>query len=349
MKKAEKLTITPSATIKEALSVIDKMGMQIALIVDENSKLTGTITDGDIRRGLLKGQNINDSIEGLYNSKPVMGHVNQPKEDILQLGLAKGVYKIPIVDDNNKLVGIENIHDYLKITEKPNLIILMAGGLGTRLRPLTEKIPKPMLTVGERPILETIIKSFSKYGFRNFMISVNYRAEQIINYFEDGSRLGVSIKYLKEKKRLGTAGALSLISYSHDHPIIVMNGDLLTGVNFEHLLNYHIHTEADACMCVRNYEFQVPYGVVKTTGARITEIIEKPSHHFYVNAGIYVLQPELLSMVPQNTFYDMPQLFMDLIAARKKVCSFPIKEYWLDIGHPTEFDQAQEEYGEHFD
>lgn len=349
MRKVDRIIIFPSCTVKEALLVIDQGVMQIALVVDKDGRLLGTITDGDIRRGFLNGKNLNDSIDGLYNSNPVCGHVKQTKEDILQLGLARGVNKIPIVDKNNKLVGIENIHDYLRVTEKPNLVVLMAGGLGTRLRPLTENVPKPMLTVGSRPILETIIESFSQCGFRNFLLSVNYKAEQIIEHFKDGSRFGVSIDYLKEKKRLGTAGALSLMPEAPEHPFIVMNGDLLTGLNFEHLLNYHVHTQADASMSVRDYEFQVPFGVVESKGARITTIVEKPSHHFYVNAGIYVLQPEVISMVPSDTFYDMPQLFQDLIDSGKKVCSFPVKEYWLDIGRPTEFEQAQEEYGEHFD
>lgn len=348
MRKVNRICLGPDSTIREALEVIDRGVMQIALVT-ENDRLLGTITDGDIRRGFLQGKTLDDSIVGIFNDNPIKGSVNSSREDIVQLALARGIKQVPVVDDEGRLVGLEYIDDYLRVTEKPNLVVLMAGGLGTRLRPLTENVPKPMLTVGSRPILETIIESFSQCGFRNFLLSVNYKAEQIIEHFKDGSRFGVSIDYLKEKKRLGTAGALSLMPEAPEHPFIVMNGDLLTGLNFEHLLNYHVHTRADASMCVRDYEFQVPFGVVETKGARITTIVEKPSHHFYVNAGIYVLQPEVISMVPADTFYDMPQLFQDLIDSGKKVCSFPVKEYWLDIGRPTEFEQAQEEYGEHFD
>jgi len=348
MRKISKICLSPDSKIREALEVIDRGVMQIALVT-RNDKLVGTITDGDIRRGFLQGKLLEDTIESIFNPEPVKGSINSSREDLVQLALAKGVKQVPVVDQDGILVGLEYIDDYLRVTEKPNLVVLMAGGLGTRLRPLTEKVPKPMLTVGAKPILETIIESFSQCGFRNFLLSVNYRAEQIVEHFQDGSRFGVTIDYLKEKKRLGTAGALSLMSEVPEHPFIVMNGDLLTGLNFEHLLNYHVNTRADASMCVRDYEFQVPFGVVETKGARIITIVEKPSHHFYVNAGIYVLQPEVVSMVPPDTFYDMPQLFQDLIDSKRKVCSFPVKEYWLDIGRPTEFEQAQEEYGDYFD
>jgi len=348
MRKINKICLPPESTIREALTVIDKGVMQVALVVKDN-KLIGTITDGDIRRGFLAGKTLEDSIDDLVNKSPVKGLINKSREDIMQLALARGVKQIPIVDEDDVLFGIEFIDDYLKVSEKPNLVVLMAGGLGSRLRPLTENVPKPMLTVGSKPILETIIESFSRHGFRNFLLSVNYRAEQIHEYFGDGRKLGVSIKYLSEKKRLGTAGALSLVSQKPLTPFVVMNGDLLTGLNFEHLLNYHVHARADATMCVRDYEFQVPFGVVQTEGARITTIEEKPSHQFYVNAGIYILQPDVIDLVPKDAFYDMPQLFLDLIAAGKKVCSFPVKEYWLDIGRPGEFEQAQDEYSDNFD
>ena len=349
MRKVDKICLPPEATIRQALEAIDRGSMQIALVVTDGNRLAGTITDGDIRRGFLKGRGLADPIEGLFNDHPVTGDINSSREDLIQLALARNIKQVPVVDRDGVLIGIEHVDDYLKVAEKPNLVILMAGGLGTRLRPLTDSTPKPMLRIGSKPILETIINSFVQCGFRNFLISVNYRAEQIMEYFQDGSRFGVSIGYLIEKKRLGTAGALSLLEERPAHPFIVMNGDLLTGLNFDHLLNYHVHAQADASMCVRDYEFQVPFGVVRTEGARIVSIEEKPSHHFYVNAGIYVLEPEIVSLVPRDTFYDMPQLFEDLIAAEKKICSFPVKDYWLDIGRPTEFEQAQEEFGEYFD
>lgn len=348
MRSTRKITVGPRASVREVLETIDKGVMQIALVV-ENEILLGTITDGDIRRAFLRGLGLEDTIETIYNRTPLKGLVSQSREDLLQLALARGFKQIPIVDEAGRLVGIEYIDDYLRTAEKPNTVILMAGGLGTRLRPLTIDTPKPMLTVGSKPILETIIESFARYGFRNFYLSVNYKAEKICSHFEDGRRFGVRIQYLKEDKRLGTAGALSLLPPGIREPIIIMNGDLLTSVNFEHLLNYHLVAGAEATMCVRDYQLQIPYGVVHTQGATIRSIEEKPTQQFYVNAGVYVLNPEVLEIIPQDTFYDMPTLFQELIRAGKKTCSFPIKEYWMDIGQPNEFEQANAEYEEVFD
>ncbi|MDX2481473.1 MAG: nucleotidyltransferase family protein [Desulfuromusa sp.] len=348
MRNSKKISIFPQATIKEAIETIDKGVMQIALVV-ENDRLIGTITDGDIRRGFLNGRSLSDTIEGLYNTSPLTGSLTQNREDLVQLALTRGIKQLPILDDDGKLIGIEYIDDYLRGPEKPNAIILMAGGLGTRLRPLTADMPKPMLTVGSKPILETILESFSHYGFRNFYFSVNYKAEKIRNYFKDGGQYGVNINYLTETTKLGTAGALSLLPNNIKDPIIIMNGDLLTNVNFEKLLNYHLLAKAEATMCVREYKLQIPYGVVKTEGATIQEISEKPTQNFFVNAGIYVLSPSALKLIPENSFFDMPQLFQNLIDEKRKACSFPITDYWMDIGQPNDFDQANSEYDEIFD
>ncbi len=348
MRNSKKISISPQATIKEAIETIDKGVMQIALVV-ENDRLIGTITDGDIRRGFLNGRSLADKIEGLYNTAPFTGALGQTSEDLVQLALARGIKQLPILDDDGKLVGIEYIDDYLRGPEKPNAIVLMAGGLGTRLRPLTAEMPKPMLTVGSKPILETILESFSHYGFRNFYLSVNYKADKIRNYFKDGGQYGVNINYLTETTKLGTAGALSLLPNNIKDPIIIMNGDLLTNVNFERLLNYHLLAKAEATMCIREYKLQIPYGVVKTEGATIQEIIEKPTQNFFVNAGIYVLSPSALKLIPENSFFDMPQLFQNLIDEKRKACSFPITDYWMDIGQPNDFKQANSEYDEIFD
>ncbi len=348
MRKASKISICRDARIREAIEAIDKGVMQIALVVD-GDKLLGTITDGDIRRAFLQGKGLEDPVDSLFNSKPLVGHINQPKEDLVQLALAHGVKQLPMLDDNDRLVGIEYLDDCLLSPKKNNPVVLMAGGLGTRLRPLTSDIPKPMLTVGSKPILETILESFIRYGFENFYFSVNYKSEKIREYFGQGERFGVQIRYLNETERLGTAGALSLLPEKIDQSLIVMNGDLLTNVNFEHLLNYHRLAKSNATMCVREYQLQVPYGVVYTDGAIISEIREKPTQKFFVNAGIYVLEPEILQRIPQQTFFDMPQLYQQLIDDKKKVCSFPIKDYWMDIGQPTDFEQANSEYDDAFD
>ena len=348
MRNCKRISISPHSTIKEAIESIDKGVMQIALVVEDDC-LLGTITDGDIRRAFLNGSTLDDKIEGLYNTTPLTGRNNQSQEDLIQLALTRGVKQLPILDEDGRLIGIEYIDDYLRGPEKPNCVVLMAGGLGTRLRPLTVETPKPMLTVGSRPILETILDSFSRYGFRRFYFSVNYKAEKIREYFKDGSQYGVNISYLSEKDRLGTAGALSLLPQDISEPIIVMNGDLLTNVNFEQLLNYHLLANADATMCVREYSLQIPYGVVETEGARIQSIQEKPTQNFFVNAGIYVLSPNALQLIPQESYFDMPQLFQSLVKNDLKACSFPITDYWMDIGQPHDFDQANSEYDEVFD
>jgi NDP-sugar pyrophosphorylase family protein len=220
----------------------------------------------------------------------------------------------------------------------------MVGGLGSRLWPLTENTPKPMLKVGDKPIVQTIIERFCEYGFVNIVMCVNYKSHIIQDYFGDGSEFGVNIEYIFEEERMGTAGALSLLRSIPEGPFFVMNGDLLTNVNFEHLLTYHTESEAYATMCVREYDFQVPYGVVNIEGHNILSIEEKPVHRFFVSAGIYMLSPEAIRHIPENKFYDMPTLFEKLIEYKEKVVSFPIREYWLDIGRIEEYERANNEF-----
>jgi NDP-sugar pyrophosphorylase family protein len=220
----------------------------------------------------------------------------------------------------------------------------MVGGLGTRLKPLTDSIPKPMLNVGNKPILETIVEKFAEFGFINIIMCANYKSHIIQDYFGDGSKFGVSIEYILEKKRMGTAGALSLLKEKPTEPFFVMNGDLLTNANFEHLHDYHVSNASAATMCVREYDFQVPYGVVNIANSKILSIEEKPLHKFFVSAGMYMLSPEALEYIPENEFFDMPALFEKLISKKKNILSFPLREYWLDIGRIEEFEKANNEY-----
>ena len=338
------ITIFKNQTIKEALEVIDKGAIRIAIVLDEQMKVIGTITDGDIRRGLLNGLELGSQIESLYFKEPTLANINDSRESIIQKALSKRLYQIPIVDDEGKLVDIEDLATLLKVNTRRNRVILMAGGLGTRLRPLTEDIPKPLLKVGNKPILETIIENFAKYGFVNITISVNYKADMIKSYFGDGSKFGVNIDYIEETQRLGTAGALSLLESRPQEPFFVMNGDLLTNVNFTHLLDFHSFENSVATMCVREYDYQVPYGVIETDGSNITSIKEKPVQKFFVNAGIYTLSPQVFEYIPKGEFFDMPTLFEKLITEKLKTISFPVHEYWLDIGRMSDFEQAQSEY-----
>jgi dTDP-glucose pyrophosphorylase/predicted transcriptional regulator len=348
MKNIEKLKLNIDSTIKEALEIIDKAAMQIALVIDENNKLLGTLTDGDIRRGLLKGLDLNSPIESIVFKTPTIAKISDTKEKILKLALSKKLRQIPIVDDSGKVIGIQEIDELVKPKEKTNKVILMVGGLGTRLRPLTENTPKPMLKVGNKPILQTIVENFAKYGYTNIVMCVNYKSHIIQDYFKDGSEFGVNIEYVLEEQRMGTVGSLSLLKEKPTEPFFVMNGDLLTNVNFEHLHDYHLTNNSTGTMCVREYDFQVPYGVVDVEDGKIRSITEKPTHKFFVSAGIYMFSPEVLKYIPDNEFYDMPTLFEKLISENKNAISFPLREYWLDIGRIEEYKKANEEYGEVF-
>jgi dTDP-glucose pyrophosphorylase len=349
MKKIQDIQLPPHATIKEALTAIDKGALKIAVVVDEHQKLQGVLTDGDIRRGLLNGLHLDSPITSIIQTNPFVCSVNDSREDILAKVLGRRIYHIPILDKEGRFIGIEDIEALIRSSTKTNRVVLMVGGLGSRLRPLTEDTPKPMLKVGNKPILETIISNFKNYGFVNIILSVNYKAEQVEAYFGDGSGFGVSIEYIYENKRMGTAGALSLMREKLTEPFFVMNGDLLTNVNFEHFLNFHMENKSVATMAVREYEHQVPFGVVNQKDGEILSIVEKPTERYYVNAGIYLLNPEVLEYVPDGVFFDMPTLFEGLIEHHKKPLSFPVHEYWLDIGQMHQLKQARREYFDIFE
>lgn len=342
----EKIKLFKDSSIKEALQIIDSEGLQIALVIDENNTLLGTITDGDIRRGILKGIDLHDSVETIMFKTPTIAYLHNTKEEIINICSLKKIHQIPIVDENNKIVSIEILDDLLKPKVRINKVVLMVGGLGTRLRPLTENTPKPMLHVGGKPILQTIVEKFANYGFVNIVMCIGYKSKIIQDFFGDGSRFGVNIEYVLENKRMGTAGALSLLSNEQKpkEAFFVMNGDLLTNANFEHLLTFHESNNAQATMCVREYDFQVPYGVVDVENGQVKKIIEKPTHSFFVSAGIYMLSSEVLKEIPEDEFYDMPTLFEKLIDQKRNTLSFPIREYWLDIGRIEEYEKANNEY-----
>ncbi len=348
MKNYKNILLKPTSTIKEALEIINSGAMQIALVVDENEKLLGTLTDGDIRRGFLNNLSLEDSIESIIFTTPTVCHIEYTKEKILEIAVAKKLYQIPILDNDGKIVGIEEVDELLKPQTKTNKVVLMVGGLGTRLRPLTEHTPKPMLKVGNKPILETIILNFKKYGFTNIVLCVSYKSEIIEEYFKDGLAFGVNIEYIHEDKRMGTAGALSLIRDSLTESFFVMNGDLLTNINFKHMMEYHLSNNSIATMGVREYDFQVPYGVVNVDGKNILSIEEKPVHKFFVSGGVYALGNKVLDFIPDDEFYDMPTLFEKVIKEKLKSISFPIHEYWLDIGRIEEFEKANDEFHEVF-
>jgi len=348
MQNLEDIIVKESTSILEALKIIDKSSKQIALIVDNKKKLLGTISDGDIRRAILKNISLNDPIKNIYSKTPIVANVNNSKEEILNICRSKKIHQIPIIDEKGNLIGLEILDELISKEIKLNKVVLMVGGLGTRLRPLTKNIPKPMLKVGNKPILQTIVEKFSHYGYKNIVMCVNYKLNIIQDYFGDGSKFGVNIDYILEDKRMGTAGGLGLIDEKLTEPFFVMNADLLTNVNFDHLYDFHVTNNSMATMCVQDYDFKVPYGVVNVENTKILSIEEKPTQKYFVNAGIYMLSPDCLKYIPHNQFYDMPTLFEKLISENENVISFPLREYWLDIGHIDEYEKANEEFDDVF-
>lgn len=340
----KEILVLPETSIREAIRVLDESAKQIVLVVDERNRLLGTVTDGDIRRSILKGMSLDEPTQKIMNPDPTVAMMDEGRESILAMMQRKELHHIPLVDENRRVVGLETLGELIQSRTRKNWVVLMAGGLGSRLSPLTDACPKPMLKVGNKPLLETILENFIEYGFHRFYISVNYMADVVKSYFGDGSRWGVDICYLHEDQCLGTAGALSLLLKKPTEALLVMNGDLLTKVNFKQLLDFHAEHHAQATMCVREYDFQVPYGVVKIDAHRIISIDEKPIQRFFVNAGIYVLEPEALDLISSNTYFDMPTLFEKLIELKKETSVFPIREYWLDVGQLADYDRANGEY-----
>ena len=347
MKSIEKIKITKDATIKQALKVISDGSFRIAIIVDKKDKLLGILTDGHIRRGFLKGLDINSSVKSIIFKKPIIAKKKDTREKLLKIALSKKIYQIPVVDSNGKAIGIHVLDELIQPKNKSNKVVIMAGGKGMRLRPLTKNIPKPMLRVGKKPILQTIIEKFKESGYENFVICVNHLSKVIKNYFGNGTKFGVKIEYIHEKKRMGTAGALSLFKTKLTEPFFVINGDLMINLDFEKMLDFHNENNSKATMCIAEYNLELPYGEVKLNNEKIVSIEEKPIHKIFVNAGVYILDPKCIELIPKK-FYDMPSLFKKIIANKKKTISFPIHEYWVDIGRFDDYKKAKLEYSKMF-
>lgn len=335
------ILIQQHESIRSALKTIDSEALRIALVVDDDLNLIGVVTDGDIRRGLIKNCTLDDCVSEVMNCRPLTIPVGFSRRDAVKLMHGKGILALPVVN-GDKVVALETLYRFSQQHKYEHPVFLMAGGFGTRLRPLTDNCPKPMLKIGDTPILEIILKSFIRAGFVNFYISTHYLPEIIKDYFGDGVKWNVKITYVHERNPLGTGGALGLLPDDiPDLPLIVTNGDVLTNVDFERVLEFHLKHSPAATMCVRDYEYQIPFGVVEGQGNRITGMVEKPVHRFFVNAGIYVISPELRKSVNKNQRLDMPTLLENQISGGGEVLMFPIHEYWLDIGRMDDFEKAQ--------
>ena len=344
-----KSLISKDASIHDAISTIDTGSYKIALVVDDHNHLIGTITDGDIRRGILRGVSLDQPVSKTLNANPTSARADDDRETIAALMQEREIHQIPLLDEEGCVVGMEAIDAIIRGEKFENWVVLMAGGEGQRLRPLTATTAKPMLPVGGKPLLESTLESFIRQGFHKFYFSVNYKSEQFEDYFADGAKWNVEIRYLHEDKPLGTAGPLSLIPDLPEHPTLVMNGDLLTDVDFRSLLTFHREQRSVATMGVREFDMEVPFGVVNIDGEKILSIDEKPCQTFLVNAGIYVLDPDVMGLVAKNQRTDMPEVFDRVIAADGNTAVFPIREYWLDMGHPEQYQIANRDIDGLFD
>lgn len=338
-------TLTPmSATLGEAIGQLDKAGMQIVMMVDDQARLLGILTDGDIRRGLMRGMTLNDPVAPIVNTKPATATPGMSRAQRLDVMRRRGIRQLPMVDPQGAVVGLDTLEDALLSASRNSAAVIMAGGLGQRLRPLTDDMPKPMLEVGGRPLIETLVRNLVSQGFSRIFISVNYKAEVIEQHFGDGSEFGAEIHYLREQEKLGTAGALSLLPEKPEAPLLVLNGDILTNVNFGSMLDFHNEHKAAATMAVRDYHFQVPYGIVTTDDLFLTSIVEKPTYNWFVSAGIYVIAPHALKAMMPGKLIDMPAFLEQLRTNDNRVAVFPIREYWLDIGRLEDFERALNEF-----
>lgn len=345
MKDWKKICVLEHETLLNAMRIINESGARFSLVLSADGKLKGTLTDGDIRRAILNGVKLEDSVDKVMNNNPIIADINASKVELSTIMKTHEITHIPLVDENKKLIAVLSLKD-VQVTQpiKENAVVLMAGGLGSRLGELTANCPKPMLKLGDKPILEILIENLREDGFYNFYLSVNYMSEMIESYFEDGQKLGVSIKYIREKERMGTAGSLSMLEPINELPVIVMNADVITKINFSTLIEFQEANQFDACLCVSRHDYQIPFGVVECDGDLVKKIEEKPIQSSLVNAGIYSLNPDLLKLIPKNTFFDMPSLLDKIIAEKKRLGVFQIQDYWLDIGRRDDFYRARNDY-----
>jgi dTDP-glucose pyrophosphorylase len=338
----KKVILSADDNIRDAMQALDSAALRIAVVCDKEQKLLGTVTDGDIRRGLLTDCDMKDSVARVMNNQPLTAKSVDNRLQRLKVMDEYDLLALPIVDDLNRLVDLQTLHQVMQPQKLDNPVFIMAGGFGTRLQPLTDHCPKPMLRVGDKPMLEHLINQFISFGFHDFFISTHYLPEIIHEHFGDGSKWNVSIQYVYEDNPLGTGGALGLLPKNRPNlPLIMMNGDVLTKLNYAELLRHHEENEFDATLCVREDEHRVPFGVIETENQLITDMVEKPTYRYKINTGIYVLNPEIVDSVMIDQRIDMPTLLEQQRANNKRIGTYTSYDYWLDIGQMKDYQKAQ--------
>jgi dTDP-glucose pyrophosphorylase len=350
MVEVEKFFVSSHTCIKDVIACIDRTAQGIALVVDNDRLLLGTITDGDVRRAILDGVDLNKPVQELLERKPsslypepITAPIGASETLLLDIMKEHAIQQIPLLDKHRRVVDLALLSEMVPEQELPPLdAVVMAGGYGTRLRPLTEDLPKPMLPIGDQPVMQLLLEQLSRAGIKRVNITTHYLPEKIREHFGDGQLLGVELNYVNEDRPLGTAGAIGLMEPA-DTPLLVINGDILTKVDFKAMLKYHQKHHADLTVGVRQYDLEVPYGVLECEGSYVRDLKEKPKYNFLVNAGIYLLEPTVYEYIPSGKRFDMTDLIEQLLADECSVVSFPIVEYWLDIGEPDDYQQAQED------
>lgn len=344
-----KLCVSPQSPLREAIACINESDSKIALVIDKDQRLTDTITDGDVRRAILAGLNLDMPVRDVQSQKKISQHpkpvtaiVGTHPVELLSLMESSGIRQIPLLDKTGRLVDLVTLQDLDPAVSTPLKAVVMAGGLGNRLRPLTEEVPKSMLPVGDRPILERIIQQLGEAGIHQVNLTTHYKSELITEHFGDGRKFGVDIHYVNEDQPLGTAGILKMFEES-DEPMLVMNGDILTQVNFRSLHEFHKDHHADMTVAVSQHEIHIPFGVIETEGVIVKKILEKPSFKHFINAGIYLINPKVCRLIPKEQFFDMTDLIEHVMQNNGRVITFPLHEYWLDIGRYSDYEKAQED------
>jgi dTDP-glucose pyrophosphorylase len=348
MKHWEKILVDPNISIRQALQVIDKMGSNFVLVVDNQRKILGSLSDGDARRAILGGLTLSDPVHSAMNPAPKSVSVNRERLFRTNMIRKLGLQYLPIIQDDGSIVGVELANEQISSVTRHESVVVMAGGRGVRLNELTKDVPKPMLKVGPRPLLETIIRSLSVQGFSKFYLAVNYKANIIESHFGDGARFGIEVRYLREEEPLGTAGALSLIPEPLKSDLLVINADLLVNEDFGGMIDYHVANKSHATIGVKEYEIQIPFGVIRQNNSLVFGIDEKPVHSVLVSAGVSVLSPEIVDLVPKNCFYNMTDLFDSVIKSGMSLRSYRIDGCWLDIGRPADYQTANELFEKEF-
>lgn len=338
-------SISRKMPMREAIKVIDSSGLKIAIAISDDKKLQGVVTDGDIRRALLAGYDLDTPVEQFMQSHPRTALLGTEKSVLLGRLRHEQILHLPIVDHAGVLHDLAYLPAFEQLSHQENQVVIMAGGLGTRLRPLTEKIPKPLIHVGDRPLIDTIVDSLVSQGLTDITLCVNYLGHMLEDHLQDGSKFGAKFTFVREEQRMGTAGALSLLPVRPNKPFFVMNGDILTTLDFQAMLDFHKSSSANASMAVNSFTYEVPFGVVEVEGRYLKELREKPQFSYLVNAGIYLLEPTVLDHVPPNQFFDMTSLFERLLEMELPTAVFPVREEWLDIGRHEDLVKANDTFG----